>query len=55
MTGSVVTGARFLLGPVSHGEVESLRSTNLILRRLILANFTPWVIITGSRAVTIAL
>ena len=52
---SVVSRSRFLLRAVSHGKVKSLWSTNLILRRLILPNFTPWVIITWSGAVAIAL
>ena len=52
---SVVAWPGFLLSPVSHGEVESLRRANLILRRLILANFAPGVIIAGTGTVTIAL
>lgn len=55
VAGSVVAGARFLLRAVSHREIESLRSTNLILRGLILTDLPPWVIITRPRAVTIAL
>jgi hypothetical protein len=52
---SVVAWPGFLLSPVSHGEVESLRRANLILRRLILANFAPGIIIAGPGTVTIAL
>ena len=55
MSGSVVAWAWFLLGPVSHCEVESLRRANLILRRLVLAHFTPWVIVSWSGAATAAL
>ncbi len=55
MSGSVIAWAWFLLRPVSHGEVESLRRANLILRRLVLAHFIPWVIVSWSRAATAAL
>ena len=55
VSGSVVAGARFLLWAVSHCEIESLRSANLILRGLILADLAPRVIITRPRAAAIAL
>lgn len=55
VAGSVVAGARFLLRAVSHRKIESLRSANLILRRLILPDFTPWIIITRPWTATIAL
>ena len=55
MSGSVVARAWFLLRPVSHCEVESLRRANLILRRLVLAHFIPWVIVSWSGAATAAL
>ena len=55
MSGSIIAWAWFLLRPVSHCEVESLRSANLILRRLVLAHFIPWVIVSWSRAATAAL
>ena len=55
VSGSVVAWAWFLLRAVSHREVESLRGTNLILRRLILANFALRVVFAWSRAATVAL
>ena len=53
--GSVIAWARFLLPPMSHSEIKSLRRANFVLRRLFLADFALWIVISRAWTATATL